>query len=54
MEALLETDTDGVSGVFSSEIEEPEHANAGTMALWELHFLSVSFMGHLEYYDGEG
>ncbi|KAG7162951.1 Nucleolar complex protein 3-like [Homarus americanus] len=41
-EALLETDTEGTSGLFSAEIEEPEHSNAAASCFWELHYLTVS------------
>lgn len=38
-ETLLETDSEGTSGVFSPEIEDPEHCNASASSLWELHYL---------------
>ncbi|XP_045592901.1 nucleolar complex protein 3 homolog [Procambarus clarkii] len=38
-ETLLETDSEGTSGIFSAEVEEPEHSNAAATAFWELHLL---------------
>ncbi|XP_057370340.1 nucleolar complex protein 3 homolog [Daphnia carinata] len=36
---LLDLDTSSGSGTFLAELEEPEHCNAGSTALWELHSL---------------
>ncbi len=36
---LLDLDTSAGSGIFLAELEEPEHCNAGSTALWELHSL---------------
>ncbi|KAI9564697.1 hypothetical protein GHT06_008438 [Daphnia sinensis] len=36
---LLDLDTSSGSGTFLAELEEPEHCNAGSTALWELHLL---------------
>jgi nucleolar complex protein 3 len=36
---LLDLDTTSGSGTFLAELEEPEHCNAGSTALWELHSL---------------
>ncbi|MPC11607.1 Nucleolar complex protein 3 [Portunus trituberculatus] len=36
----METDVEGTSGVFSAEVEEPEHSNAGASTFWEFHLLS--------------
>ncbi|XP_071522675.1 nucleolar complex protein 3 homolog [Panulirus ornatus] len=38
-ETLLETDMEGSNGIFSAEIEEPEHCNANATSMWELHIL---------------
>lgn len=37
---LLDLDTSSGSGTFLAELEEPEHCNAGSTALWELHSLT--------------
>lgn len=40
VESLMETDCDGTSGVFSAEVEEPEHSNAAASTFWEFHLLA--------------
>lgn len=42
VEALMETDCEGTSGVFSAEVEEPEHSNAAASTFWEFHIFAVS------------
>ena len=37
---LLDLDSASGSGSFLPELEEPEHCNAGSTALWELHALA--------------
>lgn len=36
---LLDLDASSGKGTFLAELEEPEHCNAGSTALWELHLL---------------
>ncbi|KAK8391922.1 hypothetical protein O3P69_017501 [Scylla paramamosain] len=40
VEALMETDSEGTSGVFSAEVEEPDHCNAAASTFWEFYLLS--------------
>lgn len=40
---LLDSDTEGTSGIFQPEVKEPEHCNAGATAFFEYRLLSVSF-----------
>lgn len=39
-EVLIEVDEEGSSGVYLPEVEEPEHCNASSASLWELHLLT--------------
>jgi len=39
-DVLFDIDSTAGSGVFLAELEEPEHCNAGSTALWELHTLT--------------
>ena len=41
-ETLLDPDPEGCPGVFQPEVSDPEHSNAGSTAVWELHHLTVS------------
>ncbi|KAK7051424.1 Nucleolar complex protein 3 [Halocaridina rubra] len=39
-EILLEIDSDGTSGVYSNEVNDPEHSNAASATLWEVQVLN--------------
>lgn len=43
-ESLLDVDPSYGQGIYDAELQEPEHSNAGSTALWELPALQV---GHL-------
>ncbi|XP_068235413.1 nucleolar complex protein 3 homolog isoform X2 [Palaemon carinicauda] len=46
-EALLEIDEEGSCGVYLPEVEEPEHCNASSASLWELHLLTHHYHGNV-------
>lgn len=37
---LLDLESTSASGAFRAELDEPEHCNAASTALWELHALA--------------
>lgn len=41
-ECLLDVDPSYGQGIYNAELQEPEHSNAGSTALWELPALQVS------------
>ncbi|RXG60650.1 Nucleolar complex protein 3-like protein [Armadillidium vulgare] len=46
-EALLESDQEGFPGVFLPDIPDPEHANSGASAIWELILAQRSFQPYV-------
>lgn len=39
---MLDVDPSYGQGIYNAELQEPEHSNAGSTALWELPALQVS------------
>jgi len=41
---LLDVDPSYGQGIYDAELQEPEHSNAGSTALWELPALQVRYL----------